>query len=146
MELNQLRDATVGTYPLPFDKGTISLCKQTPGDQAAAAEFLTQKRYAKAERGTGTMPLTGEMRGTMLAQIACMPITLYDLVCDPDARIMVLYLAAVRGGAKIAYQSFANQMPAVDRDVIEDVLTWVCNMKKEAPATDPTVSGPTTTS
>lgn len=146
MELNQLRDATAGTYPLPFDKGTIPLCKQTPGDQAAAADFLTQRRYAKVERGTGTMPLTGEMRGTMLAQIACMPITLYDLAVDADARIMVLYLAAVRGGAKIPYDAFSRQLPATTRDVIEDALTWVLNMKKEPTAADPTPDAATTVS
>jgi hypothetical protein len=139
VELNQLADATCATYPLPFAEGeTISLSKQTPRDRAEAAEYLRQKRYAAVERGTGTMPLTGEMRGTMLAQVACTPITLFDLVTDSDARLMVLYLAAKRAGLKMPFEGFAAALPAMKQETIESAIVWVCNMEaKETNANPP---------
>lgn len=139
-DLNDVIDARGGVYSLPLGEKQIRLAKLSLGDQADACEFLIRQRYARAEAGTGTMPITIEARAKMLADISCAPITIADVMDDPMGRLKLIELSARRAKNPVPFEALKNGLSPVEPGFVTRAILWILHL---VPDTDPTGVGTT---
>lgn len=141
-ELNTAIEARGGVYTLPMGDKTIALAKLSPGDQADAGEFLVRQRYARAEAGTGTMPITIEARAKMLADIANAPITIADVMDDPMGRLKMIELSAKRAKNPVPFEALKANLGGVPQRVMTQAILWMLHytVQTENPTKDGTTA------
>ena len=143
-EINDLVNAKGGAFTLPIGEKRINLAKLSPGDIADAGEFLIRQRYARAEAGTGTMPITIEARAKMLSDIACAPISIADVMDDPMGRLKLIELGAKRAKNQISFEAIKASLSGQPQHILTKAVLWLLHYEVvENDAANPPSEGTT---
>jgi hypothetical protein len=112
------------------------LAKLRPIDLAAARDYVVQLR---TERFIGTVqhkPFEPTIMAKAMAEIQCAPLSLFDVMQDPDGRIKLLHLSMTRAGAKMPLMRMQADFDATLQDELYAYVLWVSGVLPE-PILDP---------
>lgn len=100
------------------------------GDNAKAKKFLRSSRMNAYLEETRFVVLSDAERAATMAEIVCRPIPLTVIWGDSEGELYLLWLAIKHNDPPITWEWVLNEMPPLDRQILSDVLFYVCNVKK----------------
>lgn len=112
------------------------LAKLRPIDLAAARNYVVQRRTERFIGTVSTMPFEPTIMAKAMAEIQCAPLSLFDVMQDPDGRIKLLHLSMTRAGAKMPLMRMQADFDATLQDELYAYVLWVSGVIPE-PILDP---------
>lgn len=121
------------------------LAKLRPIDLANGRDYVVQRRIERHVETTRYMNFEPIVRAKALAEIECAPLSLYDVMQDPDGRLKLLFSSLTRGGTSITLEDLRQKLDPIEADEIYAYVLWISGVIKEPDITgDP--AGPLGTS
>ena len=114
------------------------LAKLRPIDLAEARNYVVKRRTERFIETTGTMPFEPTIMAKAMAEIQCAPLSLFEVMQDPDGRIKLLHLSMTRAGAKMPLLRMQADFDATLQDELYAYVLWVSGVIAE-PILDPAV-------
>jgi hypothetical protein len=138
MDQGEKNDAIAGLAAFITDNRQVSvggkmyeLAKLRPIDLATARNHVVQCRIERHVETTRFMNFEATVRAKALAEIECSPLSLFDVMADPDGRLKLIHLSLVRAGSGMTMRQMIDGLDPTLQDELYAYVLWVSGVIKE---------------
>jgi hypothetical protein len=125
--------------------GTLyELAKLRPSDLAKARNHVVKCRIERHVETTQFMNFEPLVRAKALAEIECAPLSLFDVMADPDGRIKLIHLSLSRAGTPMPLAKLGETLDPTLQDELYAYVLWVSGVIKEPTLEDDPTRPPET--
>lgn len=142
-QLNRLSELDNGELVLTLDDTELTIRRLPISQFARATNLLRANRQKEYSEATRLVPIPAEVRGKAMAEIACAPTTLLDLVDDWTLRIEMIVWGMDKAGykgTKPQAQTVLDELSMEDIGKLLDAVTGLGLYAKEDDKENPTIS------
>lgn len=127
---------------LTLGEHTYVLRKPQLADFAQVQAHIRDRRLQAYMNATRVVPLDPDVKARAMGEITCKPISMVDMWEDFESKAELLWLAIRENDPKkLTLTWVTKQMPSIDRDMLAELMFYLCGIRvpgEAAPLTDTT--------